>query len=208
MKSKLIRSDKDLLMFSSKCGKKLNLEYPMEYLKVSKVRAFYNKYDAMIGGYIINEVGPFRVIESLPTEVKSNSPWVKEEVLSNSYELTGLWLDRKIVGRFANFFFWLTMYKDLIFTKKKYFVYAYDLDKTYLKKLYAIANPSVIYSGKTAIQEGMMCECEESVEIASVNYIRLAFFYNFDYFFKKLFISRRKASRYSVSMAMKLKGKA
>lgn len=205
MKSKLIHEEKDLLMFTSKCGKKLNLKYPLEYLKMSEVRAFYNKYDAMIGGYIINNKGPFRVIESLPSKVKKSSPWVQKDILEKTYELTGLWLDRKIVGRFNNFFFWLVLYKDLVITKKKYFVYAYDLEKTYLKKLYAIVNPNVIYSGKTTIQEGMRCECEESVEIASVNYIRFAFLFNVDYFLKKLFISRRKASQYSVSIAMKLK---
>jgi hypothetical protein len=167
------------------------------------VRAFHNKYGAMIGGYVLNHNGPFRVIESLPPEVKENSPWTKKEILDSTYEVTGLWLDQKVTTRRQNFAFWATMYRDMVFTKKKYFVYAYDLDKTYLKKLYSIVNPTVIYEGETLVQEGMKGSCEESVEIGSVNYIRFGLVYGWDYFLKKLVLPRKVSNRYGIAMFAK-----
>lgn len=203
MKSKIITEEKDLELFAEKCGRKLDLRYPLSYLKRSRVRAFYNKYDAMIGGYVLSFDGPFRVIESLPDHVLKSSPWVDEEILKNTYEVTGLWLDKKVSSKSDNFLFWTTMYKDMVFNKKKYFVYAYDLDKAYLKKLYSIVNPEVIYSGPTKLMAGMKKPCEESIEIASVNYIRFGIIYGWDYFVKKLFISRKETKKYGITMFTK-----
>jgi hypothetical protein len=80
-------------------------------------------------------------------------------------------------------------------TRRKYLIYAYDLDKTYLKKLYSNLRPTVIFAGETIKQEGMHKSCEESVEIASVNHLRLCMFYRLDYFLKKLVVPARKFLR-------------
>lgn len=203
MKSKILTVEKDLELFATKCDQMLNLRYPIEYLKRSKVRAFYSKSGEMAGGYILAFVGPFRVIESLPDDIKTNSHWTKKEILDKTYEVTGLWLDKKVACKKANFKFWVTMYKDLVFNKKKYFVFAYDLDKAYLKNLYSIVKPEVIYSGQTKIMEGMKKPCEESIEIASVNYIRFGIVYGWDYFAKKLILSRKSTNKYGVAMFTK-----
>jgi hypothetical protein len=203
MKSKLLTLENDLEIFATKCDQMLNLRYPKEYLKRSMVRAFYNKDGAMAGGYILAFQGPFRVIESLPDHIKTNSHWTQKEVLDNTYEVTGLWLDKKVASKKANFKFWVTLYKDLIFNKKKYFVYAYDLEKSYLKDLYSIVKPEVIYAGQTKIMEGMKKPCEESIEIASVNYIRFGIVYGWDYFAKKLILSRKSTNKYGVALFTK-----
>ena len=195
MKTKVLRQASDYKIFALECSKKLNLDYPLEYLMNAKVRAFYNKYGAMIGGYVLNFNGRFRVIESIPAHVKKDSPWINREVLNNSYEVTGLWLDHRLGDIGTNFIFWLTMYKDMIMTRRKYLVYAYDLDKTYLKKLYSNLKPKVIFSGKTIKQVGMHEACEESIEIASVNHLRLCILYRYDYFLKKLLVPARKMLR-------------
>ena len=200
MKRVLLTKDEDLTTFANHCGEKLNLHYPLEYLRRSKVRAFYNNDGAMVGGYILCFNGPFRVIESLPDHVFQNSAWTKSEVMDNTYEVTGLWLDKKVVSKVTNFLFWVTMYRDMTKNKKKYFVFAYDLDKEYLKKLYSVVNPEVIYAGKTKIMPGMKYACEESIEIASVNYIRYSVIYGWDYFAKKLILSRKHSNRYSVAI--------
>lgn len=201
MKTRVLTQVNDVEMFAFYCSKKLKLDYPIDYLMQAKVRAFYNKYGVMIGGYVLNFNGAFRVINSLPKHVKKNSPWVNSKVLSNAYEVTGLWLDHRLSDLGTSFVFWLTMYKDMIFTRRKYLVYAYSLDKTNLKKLYSNLKPKVIFSGKTILQEGMKEECEESIEIASVNHLRFCLFYRLDYFLKKLVVPARKISK---SLRMKL----
>ena len=205
MQTRVLKKLEDLETFALKCQLNLDLKYPIDYLEKSHVRAFYNNSGVMVGGYVLNHSGQFRVIESLPEHIRLNSHWTKKEVLEQTYEITGLWLDRRVSGAMDNFFFWATMYKEMIFTRKKYLVYAYDLDKTYLKKLYSIMNPSVIFSGKTILQEGMEQECEESVEIASVNAIRFGLLYQWDFFVKKLMIPRKKAHYYGISFAAQVK---
>lgn len=196
MKSKLLTKIKELELFASKCEQHLDLKYPIEYLQRAKVRAFIAKDKSMIGGYVLAFEGPFRVIESLPDSVIASSPWTKSEVLDQCYEVTGLWLDKKVVSKSTNFLFWATMYRDMIFNNKKYFVYAYDLEKSYLKKLYSIVNPQVIYEGETKVMAGMKTACKESVEVASVNYIRFGIIYGWDYFAKKLVLPRGISNKY------------
>lgn len=200
MITKILTDEKDLKTFAKKCAQKLDLEYPLSYLKRAKVRAFYNKYNVMVGGYILAFQGPFRVIESLPDEVYENSPWTKKEIQDKCYEVTGLWLDKKVLKKRTNFLFWVTMYKDMVLNNKKYFVYAYDVEKNYLKSLYAIVHPEVIYEGETKVMEGMNKPCVESIEIASVNYIRFGILYGWDYFFKKLVLPRSLANKYRFAL--------
>ena len=99
VRTKLITEEKDLKAFSMKCGEKLDLNYPLSYLKKANVRAFYDKNGTMVGGYMLAFEGPFRVIQSLPDHVLRESPWTTQEILDQSYEITGLWLDKKVESK-------------------------------------------------------------------------------------------------------------
>lgn len=205
MRTMILKQNGDLTLFSKLCAERLNLHYPLEFLQQTKVRAFFDHHDEMIGGYILNYTGTFRVIESLPEEVRGKSEWTKPEILDKTYEITGLWLDKNVTNMIDNFLFWMTMYTDMVLTRRQYLVYAYDLDKTYLKELYSIMNPRVIFSGETIMQKGMSKACAESVEIAKVSSLRFGLLYKWDFFLKKLFIPRRLCRLYGISLSMRLK---
>jgi hypothetical protein len=192
MKTKILSTMTECKEFAEKCDRKLELNYPIDFLLNAKVRAFYNRRGEMIGGYVLNYNNRFRVIESLPDHVKRDSPWVSKEVLSNTYEVTGLWLDHESRDIGTSFVFWFIMYKDMIMTRRKYLVYAYDTDKTHLKRLYSNLRPSTIFTGKTIIQKGMATECVESVEIATVRHLRMCMLYRLDFFVRKLINPMKK----------------
>ncbi len=201
MQSIVLKKDADLLEFQKYCAEFLHIDYPLECLKRSKVRAFL-KNDKIVGGYILTLKPPFRVLESLPDEVKSSHLAFKREILENSMEVTGLWLNPEVRGKRENFKFWLQLYADLSFTNKKYLFYAYGLEKKHLQKIYSLMNPKIIYRGETKPMPGMQYTELESVEMASINYVRFSLLHRGDFIFKKLLLSREKSNRYFHSLGL------
>lgn len=196
MKVKTLTSLGDLILFRDMTEEFLKIEYPIELLERSKVRALLDSNGVIRGGYILVMEGPFRVIESLPDLVRETSKFTEEHVLNETFEFTGLWLNPSVTSKRANFKFWSHIYLDICNSGKKYLVYAYGAHKKRLRELYQTINPNVIYEGPTKIQPGMQYEEVESVELASVNFIKWAIFHRGDFFVKKFMFSRANSSKY------------
>jgi hypothetical protein len=201
MRSIVLKNELDLLEFQKYCAEFLHIDYPLECLQRSKVRAFI-KNEKIVGGFILTLKPPFRVLESLPEAVKATHAAFKRETLENSMEVTGLWLNPMVRGKRENFKFWMQLYTDLSFSNKKYLFYAYGLDKKHLQKIYSLMNPTVIYRGATKVMPGMQYAENESVEMASINYVRFSLFHRGDFIFKKLLLSRDKSNRYFHSLGL------
>jgi len=189
MRIKTIKNKNLLNLFIRKTEEFLKISYPIEYLERSLVRGLFNDGE-LVGGYVICLEGPFRVIESLP-EIDSMA---MAERITNAEmslcEFTGLWLDKRVKSNFANFLFWTQIYLDIIKSKKTHMVYAYGVEKVKLGQLYSIINPEVIYKGETKIMPGMKYAEKEVIEMASINYLKYAFFHRGDFLIKKLFLPR------------------
>ena len=164
VKIKTLTSDEDLDTYRHLAEKYINVLFPLEYLKRSKVVAFRHSDGGICGGYILVKSGPLRVLESIPDEQRAKI----STDLSNVAEITGLWLDsRKADSLFCSVSLWLTLYFSLLFSSFDGFVYAYTLKKSNLKKIYATFHPVSLFEGLTKQLEGMPFPEEEAVEFVS-----------------------------------------
>lgn len=186
LKTVILKNDHDLFTFQQKVKNILGIEFPVSYLKQGRVRAFLNADGEIVAGYALITEGPFRTLSSIPVEVK-NMP-CEVEALS---EVTALFIDHKVKSGVARCQFWLTFSRELAnLSNKTHFMYAYDLEKTKLKKLYSLANPTVLFEGRTTLLEGMTAESDESVEVAKSSRIMYLPFYAMPGFVNRLFFRK------------------
>lgn len=186
LRAVILENDKDLLTYQQKVKKILGIEFPVSYLKQGKVRAFLNEDNEIVAGYAMILQAPFRTLSSIPGEV-TNLPCDIEDLS----EVTATWIDSDITSGLARCQFWLTFSKDISnLPEKTHYMYAYDLEKTKLKKLYKFANPTTLFEGRTALLEGMTEECDEAVEVASCRTIMFLPFYALPEFFNRLFLKK------------------
>jgi hypothetical protein len=91
MKRQTLRDDNALLQFANTFTGRGGAEIPLEYLRRSKVRAFFVG-DQMVGGYVCNTSAPFRYLDWIPEVERSSIP----ELLNpgDLCELTCLWVAR------------------------------------------------------------------------------------------------------------------
>jgi hypothetical protein len=196
MKFVTISTDKELIEYQALTAKYINVVLPLDYLKKSKVIAL--KINGKIrGGFVLVTEGPFRVIDSIPSNYLSPKRMLKNILSHEILEITGLWLNPNIKDNQVSLIFWLNLYFQLLISRKKYCTYAYSLAKPKLGSIYKIANPRVLFSGKTNMQPGMSQPEEESVEIVSIKNIAIAPFSNPDFLLKKLIGNRNIAKNYS-----------
>lgn len=167
IKSLLLSNHKDKVSFHQKTCKLIGVDFPFDYFNRSLIRAFKNENNDIIGGYVLVTKGPLRVLESIPCEAKVDLDTKK------IFEVTGLWLDPKIISKKLSLFFWWQFSKDVLAQKDKdYYVYSYPLGNLKLKKLYSFTDPEVLYEGKVKKLIGNIKESCESVEIACRSKIR------------------------------------
>jgi hypothetical protein len=200
MKIVTLTSDEDLETYRHLTQKYINVLFQLEYLKRSKVVAFRLRNGEICGGYVLVKNGPFRVLDSIPSEHRHTI----STDLSNVAEITGLWLDsQKADNVFCSAILWLALYFGLLFSSFDGFVYAYSLKKENLKKLYSTFHPISLFKGLTIQQEGMIAAEEEAVEFVSKLQAGLAPFRQYEFLTRRITIvlrsmfvkSRRKYRR-------------
>jgi hypothetical protein len=204
MKTKILTTDEDLKFYADITSSILNINYPLSYFKEGYVRAFYNDHNEICGGYFFG-FNNFRSTMGLPDHAKAafDSKYNNEDIA----EMNALWLAKDVKGHRDNFSFWVRIYLDIIKSKRKYIIYTYDEDSKKLRNLYSILNPKVIYRGETKCLEGMTYTGRESIEIASVKYIKYGILHSGDFLIKKLFLSRKRATALSHSLFPTIKQK-
>lgn len=186
LKAVILKNDQDLFVYQQKVKNILGIEFPVAYLKQGKVRAFLDEKGEIVAGYAMITEGPFRTLSSIPTEV-NNLP-CDESALS---EVTAMFIDRSVKSGVARCQFWYSFSRDLsTLPNKTHYMYAYDLEKTKLKKLYKLANPVVLFEGRTLLLPGMSEESDESVEVAKCSTIMFLPFYAMPGFVSRLFFRK------------------
>ncbi len=195
MKIKILTSNEDLETYRRLTEKYINVLFPLEYLKRSRVVVFRHGNGDICGGYVLVKSGPLRVLESIPDEHRAKIPID----ISNVAEITGLWLDpKKADSIFCSVALWLTLYFGLLFSSFDGFVYAYTLKKSNLKKIYATFHPISLFEGLTKQLEGMPLPEEEAVEFVSKRQTIIAPFRHYKFLTRRITI---------VCRSMYLKGK-
>lgn len=189
--TELLKHDKDLKIYQEKTFEQIGVMFPLEYLRSSLIRIFRDKAtNQIIGGFALVLNTKLRTLESIPHNFYSS---VYNE--NNTLEVTGLWLDRKIKNGLLSTKFWLHFFKDVYAQKNKdYIIYAYDLEKPKLQKLYSKGSPNILYRGQTKKLKGMLNESIESIEVVKRDSIIYLPFKNIHFFAKRI-ISKRSHLR-------------
>lgn len=177
-----ITTDLHLMAFSSFTKRYLDVHYPLEYLKRSKVMAIVTEnsngdIQTMFGGYVLALSGPFRVLQQLPQEVVEANVELQRN-LNKCFEITGLWIHPLVKNGTLRAKFWLRLLRDLItqtFKGKSYALYSYDASKKKLGEMYSISKPCRIFEGVVFIP-GMTEQAMEIVEMGSIPAVMQAFY--------------------------------
>ncbi|MCB0361161.1 MAG: hypothetical protein KDD35_00475 [Bdellovibrionales bacterium] len=186
---RVLKSAHQFDSFSLSCQKWMGVRFPVSYLNKNRVIGFYTRNQKLVGGFALITQPPFRVIESLPPEAlsKFNSLNFPPHSL---FEITGLWLHPEYKNRIANVFFYLTIYKEILFLRRPYFIYAFSSSKPKLGQLYSVAQPVTIYCGPTQILPGMDCADDEVIQVGSVEALNRVWLSNPGFLLKRLRRSR------------------
>jgi len=160
---------------------------PIDYLKQGNVYGYYNKQGEICGGFAMITQAPFRVLDSIP----NFKGLTIDPKLSNTAEITGVWLSNRDKKQFSSLIFWMNILHRILLSRKKYFVYAYSSRKNGLAKIYSKANPEVLFRGETIVMPGMPSPDHESVEVVFRSRIIIQALKNPDFFIKRL-ISKNK----------------
>jgi hypothetical protein len=191
MRIKRLTSDEDLEIYRQLTDKYINVLFPLEYLKQSKVVVLRHKNGDICGGYMLVTEGPFRVLESIPDEQRAKISMD----LSNVAEITGLWLDaKKADSLFCSAGLWITLYFAALFSSFDGFVYAYSTKKRNLKKMYASFGPVSLFEGETRQLEGMPLPEKEAVELVTKRQAALIPVKNLKFFTRRFTVVGRSIS--------------
>lgn len=167
VRNEILKSLDSLQEYQSIAKDKIDVLFPIKYLQQGVVRVFKNKFNQIIGGYVIINKGELRTIQSLPSS--DLIPYPLEEII----EVTGFWLDPILRSGIYGIQIWPYFARDLCTQKnKKYFIYAYGIHSKNLQRLYSYSRPKIIYKGKVKKLIGNTCENYESVEISKCNFAK------------------------------------
>ncbi len=177
-----ITSDSHLKAYSQFTHRYLDVKYPIEYLRRSRVVALVTENEdgeiqTMFGGYILALQGPFRVLQQIPRHVVEGHDELQEK-LEKCFELTGLWIHPLMKSGSLCAKFWLRLFRDLVAQMvkgKTYALYSYDASKVKLGEMYSICKPCRIFEGEVFIP-GMIAQNREIVEMGSIQAVLQAFY--------------------------------
>ena len=197
-----LRSTQDLKKFQSIAKKIHKTEFPLDYLKRSKVIVYIDEDKKFRGGYALAIKAPFRSMEYLAPQIIDAENYFKKFDLEDIFEINCLWLDPKLSGQGNSFQFWLRLYRDMIGLRKKAFIYTYELDRPHLGRMYSVAKPKVIYKGKTPKLSGNNNEDWNVIEMATMKNIYLAPIRSPSFLLKRLLLGKwlRKINRTSFNL--------
>lgn len=182
LKFREITRDSHLETYSQFTQRYLDVRYPTDYLRRSKVVALvseneYGEIQSIFGGYILALSHPFRVLEQLPNTIVENHPHLQKK-WNECLELTGLWVHPMIKNGQIRFRLWWKLFRDLMsqsFKGRPYILYSYDASKKHLGEMYRLSKPHRIFEGYVYIP-GMTEENKEIVEMGSTRAVMKAFF--------------------------------
>lgn len=167
LKTVTLKTDEELLFFNKKASMLIGVDFPLEYLKQGTIRGFINSEGDIVGGYALITSAPFRTVRSLPDET-----YLKYDQ-NELFEVTALWMEKSVRTGVLRTQFWCQFVKDVYGVKdKKYYIYAYGLYNTKLRKIYSKARPDIIYRGPVKMLEGNVKEERESVEVARTSIMK------------------------------------
>ena len=197
-----LRSTQDLKKFQSIAKKIHKTDFPLDYLKRSKVIVYVDENGTFRGGYALAIKAPFRSMEYLAPQIINAESYFKEFDLDDIFEINCLWLDPRMSGKGGSFKFWLRLYKDMISLRKRAFIYTYELDRPHLGRIYSVAKPKVIYKGKTPRLSGNNNEDWNVIEMATMKNIYLAPIRSPSFLIKRLLLGKwlRKINRTSLNL--------
>lgn len=182
MKFRQIKSETELEVYRHAIATHIDVLLPLEYLNQGKVYGLFNKSGEICGGFALITKPPFRVLDSIPNfEGLDFDPQLK-----HTCEITGVWLSSEKRTKLSSLKFWTNIMMKVVTSNKKYFVYAYSTRKTGLQKIYAKANPEVIFKGETKILPGMPAPDHESIEVVFRRRVLVQALKNPDFFIKRL----------------------
>ena len=164
---RLLKSEAEVNQFSISCQRWMGVRFPLSYLAQNRVIGFFTHENELVGGFALITQPPFRVMQSLPqtAQHKITELGYTQDSL---FEITGLWLHPEHKSRIANLLFYLTIYKEVLFIRRPYFIYAYSSSKPKLGQIYSVAQPITIYEGPTSLLPGMTEVDDEVIQIGSV----------------------------------------
>jgi hypothetical protein len=190
MKFVQLRTAQDLKKFQSLTKKIHHTEFPINYLKRSKVIVLMDDQKKICGGYALAIKAPFRSMEYLDPKIIKAEPYFKDYSLDDIFEINCLWLDPKMTSRGTSFHFWIRLYRDMISLRKKAFIYTYELNRPHLGRIYSMAKPKLIYRGKTPRLEGNTLEDWNVIEMAAVKNLYLAPIRSPNFLLKRLLLGK------------------
>lgn len=186
----VITDEKLLLLFQEETYKRLDVRFPLEYLKRGTVTALISHHPKpkIYGGYAVITEGPFRALQQVPSEVVKDNAYLKKRE-KRCFEVNALWMDYKGVPPFSRFKLWASLFVTMMKTAmggKFYFVYSFDTSKDKLGDIYAGLKPTRIFQGEVRALDGMAQPTLETVEICSFKNVTLAVLGNPDFFLARM----------------------
>ena len=167
---KRIRGLENSTQFRVCASEYIGINFPLDYLRRSKIFGLYNSSNQMVGGVLIVMEGNLRSFESLPSLKYLPAEVDRWDVA----EINSLWLSPEVRRSSVSVIFWVFVILQLIISGKKYFSYTYSSKKHKLRKLYSRAKPIKLFEGETKLLDGMKEVEVETIEIASRYNIALA----------------------------------
>jgi hypothetical protein len=160
---KRIRGLESATKFQKAAAEYIGIEFPLSYLRRSKIFGVFNHHHEIVGGFLIVMEGSLRSFESLPSLTYLPTQIDRWDVA----EVNALWLAPDLRRSFMSILFWFFVITQLAMSGKKYFTYTYSTNKSKLSNFYARAKPIKIFEGQTKMLDGMTEEEYETIEVVS-----------------------------------------
>ncbi len=179
-----VKTPEQLKSYIKATNKALDIVFPVEYLKRGLVRALVDADGKVLGGYALIHKGNFRCIESLPKIKKLKVKKVIND--NNTLEFNGLWISKEIENGADRLKFWLQLWKDISFSKKKYVVFAYKITNINAERIFKMVHSQTLFRGVTDLQPGMTEAQYESIEVLPVFNVQRAVVTKLNFLFRKM----------------------
>lgn len=149
-----VETEEDILKFQHEYWKRDGVRFPLEYLRSGSPFFAFNSSGEIVGGFTVVSGSGLRAIEQLPETTKTrfmNSLKPGEVPV----EVTAVWLqiNKNQLGAAASF--WMKVFSETFDNDKAVTVFACDLRKPGLIRLYESIASGVLYCGPIVQLPGM-----------------------------------------------------
>lgn len=187
-----LKTFEDLSHFQEEASLFVDVNLPLHYLRNGKVVALVSRKSqkkVLHGGFVISHHS-LRSIMQIPTGDKELVQDKFTRRISRSFEINGLWIDKKTTPGALAIAIWLALAYEMFrmgLRGKYYFIYSYDSSKKHLGALYSTFRPVQIYAGRVLMLEGMTDEANEVIESCSLKNLFRAMITTPEFYLKRLF---------------------